>query len=96
MVKWLVSSEGLRSSESILFWFQVGSIPCLHHTGLVVVQEFVLLCPYIQQQMICYYPQPSLPYYIAFVAQNHVRKSDSPHQKLLQYMISINYDWSRM
>lgn len=33
--------------------------------------------------------QPSLPYHTAFTAQNRLRKSVSPHQKILQYMISI-------
>lgn len=31
-------------------------------------------------------------YNIALTAQNHVRISDSPHQKLLRYMISISCD----
>lgn len=43
MEKWRVSSEGPRSSESGLFWFQEASVLCLHHTGFVVVKESVLL-----------------------------------------------------
>lgn len=33
--------------------------------------------------------QPSLPYHTAFTAQNCLRKSVSPHQKILQYMMNI-------